>query len=251
MRDDGLACLRHGPGERSRRRPARQPALPLLRRRHHDQPASGSSTTSASATCSCRWSRSRRRATYVTRPHRASSSSTSKPTCPSSGSARSIRQARGVPVDLRGLRHVRRTAEFDPDESSPACSDRSASRAGSTPCSKQLLGSRDLGATAPTPGSISRCFALQLDRRRDSTRIRHRQGRQLARADAVPRQYRTRRGHPAGGRRLAQRRCFTYISEGIDCLLKIICQPQWGWHRVTFTTSATRPTISRSASSRS
>ncbi len=71
-------------------------------------------------------------ATYVQASRCACSSSTSRPTCRSCAPAVKYKQAPDVPVDLRGLRHVRATSEFDP-ENSELVSARSTSRAGSTP----------------------------------------------------------------------------------------------------------------------
>ena len=93
---------------------------------------SGSSTTSRNATWCCRWSRSPRRRPTCSEPLRVFELDF-EANLPIVRACVQLQQAPGLPVDLRGLRHVRATREFDPEASRAGATARSTSRAGSTP----------------------------------------------------------------------------------------------------------------------
>ena len=106
-RDDRLGRLRHGHADRAHRRPARPSRASISSKATSRSTRSGSSTTSRSATWCCRWSRSPRRRPTCSEPLRVFELDF-EANLPIVRSCVQLPQAPGVPVDVRGLRHVPR-----------------------------------------------------------------------------------------------------------------------------------------------
>ena len=141
---------------------------------------SGSSTTSRSATWCCRWSRSPRRRPTCSEPLRVFELDF-EANLPIVRACVQLPQAPGLSVDLRGLRHVAATREFDPE----------SSRAGARPDQQAALdlrvreaadGPRDLRLRHAGGPRLHAVPPVQLDRRRASTRSTRR--RKAARASS-------------------------------------------------------------------
>ena len=141
-----------------------------------------------------------------------------------------------------------RDAEFDPDASELVLGPINKPR-WIYSCAKQLM-DRVICAYGMQEGArLHAVPAVQLDRRRASTR------------STPPKEGSSRvitqflghivRGEPIklvdGG---TQKRAFTYIDDGIDALMKIIDNHERHRHAARSTTSATRATTTRCASSR-
>ena len=197
-----LGGLRHGHADRPHRRPAGRPALPFLRGRHHDQPGVDRVPRPkcdvvlplvAIATP----------ATYVREPLRVFELDF-EANLPIVRACVQLRQAHRLPVDLRGLRHVRATRSSTPRPPNLVLGPIDKPR-WIYACSKQLMDRVIYAYGMQDRPRLHAVPAVQLDRR--GPRLDpHRQGRQLARDHAVPRPHRARRADQAGRRRHAEAR---------------------------------------------
>ena len=220
-------------------------ALPLLRRRHHDQPGvdrvprqevrrraaagrhrhAGDLRTRAAARV-----RARLRGQPADRAR-----------------LRALRQADRLPVDLRGLRHVRATTSSIRRRRTLVLGPINKPR-WIYACAKQLM-DRVIHAYGMQEGLDYTLFRpVQLDRRRPRL-DQHGEGRQLARHHAVPRPHRARRADQAGRRRHAEARVHLHRRRhrraDDDHRQRRAASPA-----ARSTTSAIRPTTGRCASSR-
>ncbi len=110
----------------------------------------------------------------------------------------------GLPVDLRGLRHVPRRASSTRTRLDLVLGPIDKQR-WIYSCAKQLM-DRVIWAYGAQQGlRLHAVPPVQLDRRGPGLDL-HAEGRQLARGHPVPRPHRARREHPAGGRRRAEAR---------------------------------------------